>query len=438
MTVSCRDMILGNGKYYFQNRWIDGGGCGKVENTRVRVVMKMSDAISDDFETYLSAPLLTWVLSFSLIVCYALLYPVTQPDHFKFLLPWLRAITGSDGFEVFTTGFSNYTGGYISLLWLVSLANPLLSELAIIKVTAVIGSVMAAFGVTQCLAAAGWAGRARLNAGLMFMLLPTSMLNGIGWGQADAFFTAFILYSMAAVLRQRPLLAGLMFAIAVSFKLQAIFFAPFLLGYLLKTPGRMLISAASILPVYLLVNAIYLASGRDLMEVFTIYAGQAQTFTRLSMNAGNFWLMLDMLGPAEVLSGQHRSFVLAGLIVASAAGVVIISKVRKAPFTPRAMIYYACVSAILMPFLLPKMHERFFFPAEVLLFVAALMHSRFLPVAVLTQLSGIAMYSVYHDTFGVRALLGWPWVAIAGIALMAAAVYLLLRWVRADGAETRF
>ncbi|MCV6825794.1 MULTISPECIES: glycosyltransferase 87 family protein [Halocynthiibacter] len=398
----------------------------------------MNETTSGGGEAHFGTPPLTWVLSFSLIVSYALLYPVTQPDHYKYLVPWLRAITGSDGHDVFATEFSNYTGGYISFLWLVSLAKPLLSELAVIKITAVIGSVLAAFGVTQCLAAAGWAGRARLNAGLAFLLLPTTMLNGIGWGQADAFFTAFILYSMAAVLRQRPLLAGLMFAIAVSFKLQAMFFAPFLLGYLLKSPGRMLISAGILFPVYLLVNAIYLAAGRDLLEVLTIYAGQAQTFTRLSMNAGNFWLMLDMLGPNELLSTQHRSFVLAGLTAALAAGVAIVFKVLKAPFTLHAMIYYASLSAILMPFLLPKMHERFFFPAEALLFVAALMYPRFLPVAVLTQLSGIAMYSVYHDTLGVRAILGWPWVAIAGIVLMAAAIYLLLRWGRVGGEENEF
>lgn len=394
--------------------------------------MKRNNLISDDLEALIGAPLLTWVLGISLTLCYALMYPVTQPDHFTFLLPWLRAVTGSDGFEVFTTDFSNYTGGYISFLWLVSLAKPLLSELAIIKLTAVIGSVMVAFGATQCLAAVEWDGRARLNAGLMFMLMPTTMLNGIGWGQADAFFTAFILFSMAAVLRQRPLLAGLMFAIAISFKLQAVFFAPFLLGYLLKTPGRILISVAATLPVYLLVNAIYLAPGRDLMEVLTIYVNQTQTFTRLSMNAGNFWLLLDLLGPAEFLSAQYRMFVLVGLTAALAAGVAIISKVRKAHFTPHAMIYYACVSLILMPFLLPKMHERFFFPAEALLFVAALIYPRFLPVAVLTQLSGISMYSIFHDTFGVRALLGGPSVAIVGITLMASAIYFLLRWVRAE------
>lgn len=379
-----------------------------------------------DLSARFSAVWLTWVLCPALVLSYALLYPVTQPDHFKFLLPWLRAITGSDGFSAFSTDFSNYTGGYVSILWLVSWARPVLSELAIIKLTAVIGTAMAAWGVALCLAAVGWTARARLNAALAFMLLPTVMLNGIGWGQADAFFTAFILYSMAAVLRRRPLLAGMMFALAVSFKLQAVFFAPFLLGYLLKTPVSALVSAALGLPTYLAVNAIYLLSGREFVDVLTIYAGQATTFARLSMNAGNFWQLLEMVGSAEMLATQHRLFVLAGLIAAVAAGVTIVWKVYNAPRSPLVLVYFACVSTLLMPFLLPKMHDRFFFSAEALLFVAALMQIRFLPMAVLAQASSVAMYSMYHDTFGLAAVLGWPWLAIAGVALMAACVYLLL------------
>ena len=82
----------------------------------------------------------------SLVACYALMYPVTQPDHFKHLVPWLNAIQHSDGMAVFGTEFSNYTGAYISFLSLVSLTSPVLSDLTIIKATSVIGSAMSAVG----------------------------------------------------------------------------------------------------------------------------------------------------------------------------------------------------------------------------------------------------------------------------------------------------
>lgn len=378
-------------------------------------------------ESYFKDSNLTWVLIASLVACYALMYPVTQPDHFKFLVPWLNAIMSSDGVAVFATDFSNYTGGYISFLSLVSLTSPVLSDLAIIKATSVIGSVMSAVGVAACLSAFGWSNQARLNAAFAYLLLPTVMLNGIGWGQADAFYSAFLLFALAAVLKQRPLTAALMFAVAVSFKLQAMFFAPFLLGYMLRTPAKLALAAALLIPIYLAVNSIYLVSGRPLQDVLMIYAGQAQTFTRLSMNAGNFWLLVDLLGDPAFLAKHHRALVLVGLVAASLAGLWVTWRVYKAPFSRIMMLYLACVCALLMPFLLPKMHERFFFPAESVVFLLALVNLRWWPACVVVQLSGVAMYSIYHDTFGLRALFGGPLIAFVGITLMFQCIRLVLK-----------
>ena len=204
----------------------------------------------------LGSPILTIVLLLTIVATYPLFYPVIQPDYHAFLVPWLRAITGSDGLDVFATNFSNYTGGYISILAGVAQIAPMLSDLAIIKITSVIGTVLAAFGVATCLLSSGWNRQDALNAGLAFMLLPSVMRNGIAWAQADAFYTAFVLFSMASVLSRRITLAVFLFAVAVSFKLQAILFAPFLLGILLRTPGRLLLGLAMAVPVYLAVNGL--------------------------------------------------------------------------------------------------------------------------------------------------------------------------------------
>ena len=254
------------------------------------------------------------------------------------------------------------------------------------------------------------------------------MLNGIGWGQADASYSAFLLFALAAVLKQRPLTAGLIFAFAVSFKLQAMVFAPFLLGYMLKTPAKLALAAALLIPIYLAVNSIYLVSGRPLQDVLLIYAGQAQTFTRLSMNAGNFWLLVDRLGDPAFRAKHHRALVLAGLVAASLAGLWITWRVYTAPFSRITMLYLACVCTLLMPFLLPKMHERFFFPAESVVFLLALVNLRWWPACLVVQLSGVAMYSIYHDTLGVRALFGsGSLIAFVGIALMFLCILLALK-----------
>lgn len=361
---------------------------------------------------------------------YSCLYTVTQPDHYKFLLPWLRAITSSNGLDVFSTDFSNYTGGYISILAFVSLFKPVLSELVIIKVTAVIGTGMAAVGVAACMRATGWRKLPALNAGLIFMLLPSAMLNGVAWGQADAFYCAFILYSMAAVLSGRPLFAAMFFAVAISFKLQAILFAPFLFGFLLRTPRKLLLGLILVIPIFFLTNALYLVAGRPVWDVATIYADQAQTFHRLSMNAGNPWLFLDLFLDPEMHSKYYSTLVLTGLIAAFLVAIGLSWKAFRVPILPLYLVLLAALTTLILPFLLPKMHERFFFMAESFILISCLMNRNFLTAAIAVQLSALAMYSIYHDTFLVRTALGWPHVAFAGIGFMMLTIVLFVKTIR--------
>jgi Gpi18-like mannosyltransferase len=376
----------------------------------------------------------------SIVLCaaiggfYVMLYPVTQPDHFKFLLPWLRAITNSDGMSAFATDFSNYTGGYIIVLAGFAAFEGTLSELAIIKVTAVLGTGLSALGVAFCLRAAGWQTHAAVNGGLLFALLPAVMLNGIGWGQADAFYTAFVLYSMAALISGRPVMAALWFCVAISIKLQAILFAPFLIGALLRSPRAILIGVLALVPIYLLVNTIYLISGRPLSEVLMIYADQAQTFRRMSMNAGNLWYLLDGYAP-QVVAAHYRGLVLAGVGLAALASLALIWRTHRSKYENLDLLSLAATTTLVLPFILPKMHERFFFMGEALVFVCCLLERRFIPAAIALQLSAICMYSIYHDTLFVRQVIGWPLVAFAGISLMICS--LLLIFIARRGLTTR-
>lgn len=381
----------------------------------------------NSLQPVLASSRLTWCLIAALGLFYALLFPTTQPDHFLFLLPWLRAITSNPGLSEFATDFSNYTGGYLTFLWATSALEPILSELAVIKLAAVLGSLLLATAIWVCLGCFGWQGTARFNAALIALVLPTVMLNGIGWGQADAFYTSFLVLSLAAVLCDRRYLAALAFAIAVAFKLQAMFFGPFLLGYMLRNPRALIAGLVMLVPTYLAVNLIYLAGGRPVSEVLSIYLDQANTYHRLSMNAGNPWLLVDLLVPPEVLAPVRRTLILAGLLGATVTGLIIAWRVAVTAKTSQTLLWFACLSTLIMPYILPKMHDRFFFPAEIMLIVALFTDRRYLAPAVLAQLSGACMYAVYHDTLGLRALFGWPNVALIGMVFLALALVTLIR-----------
>jgi Gpi18-like mannosyltransferase len=364
----------------------------------------------------------------TICVLYFYLIPVTQPDYYKFLQPWLRAITSSDGLEVFRTDFTNYTGGYVTVLWLMHFFQPILSEIVVIKITAIIGSVACALSVAYALDAMGWGNWGKYNAALGFLLLPSVWMNGVAWGQADAFYTTFLILSFASITKDQAFRAMILFCIAVSFKLQAILFAPFLLGYLLRRPS-IIVAMIFVMPfTYLAVNALYLLSGRPILDVFSIYLQQAKTYNLLSMNAPNLWLIADSYLDVDFLAKNFHSIVLYGTAFSTIIAVILILRVRKLTLEDNnALLFWAAFTLIVLPFLLPKMHERFFFSAEVFGYLLALNVSRFIRPTIFIQISALLMYSMYHDTIGLRGLIGWPNVALFGILFMTATVLILFK-----------
>ena len=84
----------------------------------------------------------------------------------------------------------------------------------------------------------------------------------------------------------------------------------------------------------------------------------------------------------------------------------------------------AATSTLVIPMLLPEMHERYFYLAEVLLVVAAFVDWRFVLPAVGIQLAGITTYLSYLANRTVVPL-GWAAV-VAVLAALGAAVLLVL------------
>src|SRR6202022_4654634 len=68
---------------------------------------------------------------------------------------------------------------------------------------------------------------------LAILFAPTLFLNSAVWGQMDAAYAACCLGSLCFMLRERPVGACICFGLALSFKIQAIFFLPVLFILLL-------------------------------------------------------------------------------------------------------------------------------------------------------------------------------------------------------------
>ncbi|WP_247483166.1 hypothetical protein [Bradyrhizobium sp. 15] len=147
---------------------------------------------------------------------------------------------------------------------------------------------------------------------------------------------------------------------------------------------------AAIPGIYLVLAIPVLVAGRSLASVFGVYLDQADTFNRLTMNAANIW----------VLSGgtPYAIGVVAGMVLAAASGVALsIFIARSQRAGPEFILLAACVSLMLMPYLLPKMHVRYFYAFELASIALACLNPRYLPFAVIAPVDGVLSYLAFEN-----------------------------------------
>ena len=117
---------------------------------------------------------------------------------------------------------------------------------------------------------------------------------------------------------------------------------------------------------------------------------QGRIVTALTYGAPSVWTFL----PAVRRVGAVRTL---GTILAAAVviGVIYVLLVRMRDLTRETVVTVAALFAILVPFLLPGMHERYFFLADVLTVVLAVYRPRLWFVPLLVQASSLLSYLPY-------------------------------------------
>jgi Gpi18-like mannosyltransferase len=256
-----------------------------------------------------------------------------------------------------------------------------------IKVISVVFDLVLAYFAYRTVALRHGGGWLPSSAALIVLFLPTVATNGGLWGQADAIYAAFGLGGVYFLLRRRPWPAGVFFGLSLAFKLQAVFLFPLLLVPALKKwiPWRILLVVPG---VVLLLDVPALLAGAPLGQLLSVYAEQTSSYTALTLNAPSIYQFLPAGADAAVI--RPVGVAVTGLVVLGLCLGVLLSRVR---LTTTKVVLMGAASAGLVPFLLPSMHERYFYLAEVLTVVAAFFLPRRLwHVPVLVQAASFLAY----------------------------------------------
>lgn len=293
---------------------------------------------------------------------------VQSGDYVNFLGPWFDQIQQNGGLRALAVALGDYNVSYLFIIAVLTyLPFPSLYSL---KAVSILGDfVMALFaGKVACKLTNDR--RAGVLMYALCLLWPEVVLNSSAWAQCDAIYTAGILACIYYLIEDKPYPACLAFGVSFAFKLQSIFFAPVLLIFLLKRKIR--IRHLLLVPaVFLLSAAPAVLAGRGLWNILTIYFRQTKSYSEyLTLNAPSLVSLFqkDGLSPAMRTGITIAAILFCGAVVLA---VVAFAVKKLALDTPLQIAFISAFFLLAVPWLLPRMHERYFYPAAVALLVCS-------------------------------------------------------------------
>jgi Gpi18-like mannosyltransferase len=327
------------------------------------------------------------------------------------------AILQQQGWSAFAVDFYNhYPPAYPYTLYLISRVFPWMTAVLATKLPSLIADFVCAWYAYRMVRLRyGEGSPAPGFAALAILFAPTVVVNSAVWGQCDMLFTAPLVACLYYVLRRRETAAWVAFSLAFTVKLQTIFLAPFLLVLLLRRelPWRkgLLVPAiffVSVVPAWM--------AGRPLFDVLTTYKTQAEMYKKLTANAPTLYAWLPQ---------QHYElFTPAGVIFGGAICLflVLVAVKSRVPLTPTLLVGLALASVLITPYVLPRMHDRYFFPADIF----SILFAFYVPAYVyLPLLIGMVSFFAYQPYLFRAEIVPMPWLALA----LLAAVAVVTRWV---------
>jgi len=313
-------------------------------------------------------------------------FPILTQDPIVFVIPWYNVIAKQGFVQAFSHKFYDYNPLYLYLLGLFTYL-PWIPSLTAIKLISVVFDFVAAAAAYKIVSFKkgdplwGWL------AFFSVLLAPTVFIESGLWGQCDIIYTAFLLWMIYFFLRENYLKALFCFSIAFVFKSQAAFLAPLILLLFIRRKLKIsdlwipvLIYILSILPAFI--------AGRPLLDLLTIYFSQISVYRNLSMNAPNLFYPFSGANNYSVLG------VVLGLVAALLfTGFYLLVRFKKPVRSARSgYLFDACFLTFFLPFFLPEMHERYFFPTALFLILVCFFDKKAIWIALLAQISSILSY----------------------------------------------
>ena len=310
-------------------------------------------------------------------------------DYQYFLAGWVDFYRQNGGILALGESVGNYNVPYLYALALFSYAD--FPDLYLIKLLSVAFDVALAWAMLRLVRSVRKTNFAGLIAFLVTLWLPTVVLNGAYWGQCDSVYAALGLWGLAFGLERKPVRCVVFFALSFAFKLQAVFLLPVLAVLLLCRRIRW--QHLFVFPLtYVIAVLPAMLAGKPFLDTVMLYFDQADSVgSGLNYNSPSVYAFLRT-DPADPGSLAHLGIAAAFAALAVLLAVCLRHRKRMGE---REILLSAALMSVFIPLLLPHMHDRYFFLADVLTVAAAFILPWMIPVPVLASFASLLGYHAY-------------------------------------------
>lgn len=278
-------------------------------------------------------------------------------DYEVFLKPWVEFIKNNGYAHALKHDFYNYPPSY--MYYLVFLAKTGVNSLYAIKFLSIGFDYILSLYIGKIILLKSERKNIILLSLATIPLIPTIFVNSAYLSQCDSIYATFAVIALYYSLKEKFLVSILFLGIAFAFKLQTIFILPYFFVLMLR--GKIPFYCFFIIP------AIYFISilpawcfGRPLKELLNIYFFQSTQDQALTLSFPNVYIWLKKGGV-----GLIKQIGIASTFILTLIAGILLSK-KKYHFDFENCIKLAFLSSIIIPFVLPSMHERYMYLGDVL------------------------------------------------------------------------
>ncbi len=347
----------------------------------------------DLIEKHIYEIAVAFIVLLSLVIRYKLITFKFNGDYISgdfqaYLRVWINYYRELGVREGLSRTIGDYYVPYNIILAAISVI-PVFDEGIWISVVSVFGEYLGALFVFKILNHLTGGNKVRSAfAAAMMLYLPMAMLNGSLWKQCDAFYTSFVFIGLYYFFKKKYDPAFIFFAIAFIFKLQTLFFVPFLIAMYICYHEFSILKFLWFPGMYLLAGIPAIIAGRSFYDTYHVYFRQASV-GKMSVGFPNIYIL--GIDSYEAMTVPALMITLTVLAI-----IACFLKRRRDRLDQRLMFMAAGFFVMTCVMFLPAMHERYDYLAILILSMYTLgLDLKLAPTAVIMNICPIFTYGSY-------------------------------------------